>query len=208
MAGRAGFTLIELLAVLLIVGILASILVTQLGGAEESARIQTTRQSLSELRAVIDQYANEFGDAPASSFTEEQGVANEGTNVGAEALVVALWSRGWEAGGLTDLEDGLVNTDLDASSKALTDFATRDLLEIPDAWSNPIAYIHRRDYDARPREYVTLDPVTGEEIRSAAAALENPTTGRWYRHGSYQLVSAGPDGRFGTEDDVTDFDRE
>ena len=207
-APRAGFTLIEILAVVLIVGILTTVLISQLGGARESARIQNTRRALAMLEAAIDSYANEFGDAPASSFTSEQGVGNDGTNVGVEALVVALWSRGWEAGELGDLADRLVNVDDDASARNLTDFETASLLEIPDDWGNPVAYIHRRDYETKGRTYVTLHPDTGERIVSIPTAYKNAATGRFYRHSSYQLVSAGSDGEFGTEDDITTFDRD
>jgi prepilin-type N-terminal cleavage/methylation domain-containing protein len=204
---RSGFTLIELLAVILIVGILATILVTQLGVAEDAARVQNTRRQLAVLQGAVDAYENEFGDAPPSSFTSKQGVPNEGTNVGVEALVVALWSNGWEGGELTDEADRLINTDGDASPRNLTDFATDELLELADDWENPIAYFHRRDYEVTDRVYLTYDPETGEEIRSTPRAFKNPTTGRFFEHSGYQLISAGPDGRFGTEDDITTFDR-
>ncbi len=204
--GAAGFTLIEILAVLLIVGILATILITQLAGAEDAARVNNTRRRLAEVSVAIDAYTNEHGNAPASSFTAEQGVPNDGENVGVEALVVALWSKGFEAAELGDLADLLVNTDGDSSPTRLTDFETRALLEIPDDWGNPIAYFQRRDYGAKPRTYVTLDPATGEELRSEPVAWKNPTTGRFYRVNTYQLVSAGPDGLFGTEDDIPNFD--
>ena len=39
-------------------------------------------------------------------------------------------------------------------------------------------------------------------------AFKNPATGQDYAAQGFQLVSAGPDGRFGTEDDVTPFQRE
>lgn len=211
--GRAGetsgFTLIEILAVVLIIGILAAILVSQLAGVDEAARVQSTAQKLAVLEAAIDAYANEFGDHPASSFDAAQGVPNDGTNVGVEALVVALWSNGWEAGGLLpDEADELANTDHDAAPRRLTDFPNRDLLELVDDWGNPLAYLHRRDYEQKGRAYVTLDPTTGAEIHSHPDAFKNPATGRFYRHTTYQLVSAGPDGRFGTDDDITTFDRD
>ncbi|HED65714.1 MAG TPA: type II secretion system protein [Planctomycetes bacterium] len=204
---RAGFTLIELLAVILILGILTALLVTQLAGSEEAAQIQNTQRREAMLSAIIDSYANEYGDAPRSMFTSHQGVPNDGDNVGAEALFVALWSNQFEASGADELADDLVNTDGDSSARRLTDFESRELFEIPDDWGNPIAYFHRRDYDAGPQSYVTFDPVTGEELHSEAKALRNPKTGRFFRSGSYQLISAGPDGLFGTEDDITPFER-
>ena len=202
---RSGFTLIEILAVVLIVGILATILITQLSGAEEAANVQTTKQELVKLSGVIDSYENKYGQFPPSSFTTQQGVANDGTNVGVEALVVALWSNKYEAGGLIE-PDRLKNTDGDSSARTLGDLG-RGLLEFVDGWENPIAYIRKDDYATRGRLYGTFDPETGEQILSEPKALGNATTGRYYENFKFQLISAGPDGWFGTEDDITHFNR-
>lgn len=203
-----GFTLIELLAVLLILSILVAIMVSNLGDAEGAARIQTARQELGKLEAAVKSYQNENGGAPPSSFLPAQEVANDGLNVGIEALVVALWSQKYEAGGLlADVRDRLVNTDNDRSTKQLTDFDSRELLEIPDPWENPIAYVERADYGVTNRRYLTID-TAGEEVESVPTAFKNPSTGQFYSAQGFQLISAGPDGRFGTEDDVTPFQRE
>jgi len=171
--------------------------------------MSTTRAKISMLGGVIDAYVNEYGGAPSSSFTAEQGVANDGTNVGVEALVVALWSKGYEGGGAAnDFVDNLVNTDADASGKRLTDFETRDLLEISDDWGNPVAYISHRDYEITNRAYVTIDPLSGTNLRSTPVAQRDSTTGRFYEFRNFQLISAGPDALFGTEDDLTNFERD
>ena len=206
---RAGFTLIELLAVILIVGILATVLISQLGGATEAANIQSTRGKLAILGSAMESYEYDKGDYPPSSFTDEQGVANDGVNVGIEAMVVAMWSDGYEAGHKLDEEaDRLVNTDNDSSGKTLTDFGTRGLFELADAFGNPLAYFHRRDYEVKDRDYITFDLETGEELHSFPKAFFNEKTGRFYNRMSYQLISAGQDALFGTEDDITAFDRE
>jgi len=202
-----GFTLIEILAVMLILSILVVLLVTQVQGADSAAKTETTRRDLALLSAAIDQYEAEFGEYPPSSFAEESGESSEGTNVGVEALVVALWSRGWEAGGLlADVVPRLENTDGDYSTKGLTDFGTRELLEIVDAWKNPIAYLHRRDY-GKSFDYVTDEGGGGEPTVSQVRALEDARTKRFYRPSGYQLLSAGEDGLFGTEDDIAGFER-
>ena len=205
---RAGFSLIELLAVIFILGILTAVLVSQLSDSEAAVRVSETRGELEQLEAALETYYNDKGDYPPSRFTPKQQVANDGENVGVEALVVALWSEGYEAAGLLgEQAEKLVNTDYDQSAQGLTDFATRDLLELADSWENPIAYLHKNDYDTPNRVYVTLDPVTGEEQRTTPTAFRNPTTGRYYNNASFQLISAGPDALFGTEDDITNFDR-
>jgi len=206
---RAGFTLIELLTVILILSILAAVLVTQLRDSEQASRVQLTTQLLAKLEAAIRSYQNDEGGCPASSFSAAQEVSNDGENVGIEALVVALWSKKYEAGGLLEDErDKLVNVDGDSAPKQLTDFATRELLEIPDSWDNPVAYIERADYGVGSRVYLTLDNDTGEELRSTPTAYKNPRTGQYFQAQTFQLISAGPDARFGTEDDITTFDRE
>ncbi len=205
---KSGFTLIELLAVLLILGILTTLLVVNLVGTTEVIKSETTLITLRKLQGGLEEYFNEFGDYPPSSFAPEQGVSNDGTNVGGEALVVALWSKGWDAGGhLADLAHELVNADQDQSATTLTDLASRQLFELPDEWENPIAYLHHRDYGGRGQGYVTLDPDTGEELHTLVRAAHDEKIGRFYQHASFQLASAGPDGRFGTEDDVVNFER-
>jgi prepilin-type N-terminal cleavage/methylation domain-containing protein len=207
-AGAAGFTLIEMLAVMLILAILVGVLVVQLRDTEGAARVQIAKQLLAKVESTVRNYQNDNGSAPSSSFQPAQEVANDGLNVGNEALVVALWSKKYEAGGLlADLRDGLVNTDGDRSPKQLTDFDTRELLEIPDPWDNPIAYIERADYDETSRRYLTLDGETGEQVESIPLAFKNASTGQFYSAQGFQLISAGPDGRFGTEDDITPFER-
>lgn len=202
---RAAFTLLELMAVVVILGILIGLLVTALGGAEESAKVRMTRVELTQLQAAIDAYEREHGRYPPSVLPPEAGGANA-VNVGVEALVATLWSDGYEGGGDLDA-DALVNTDGDSSKKQFTDFPDRQLFEFADQWGNPIAYFHHRDYE-RPQMYTVEDQNTGELLDDQVVAFENPATKRYYRHDSFQLISAGPDGRFDTlEDNVTTFDR-
>jgi prepilin-type N-terminal cleavage/methylation domain-containing protein len=204
----AGFTLIEILAVMLILAILVAVLVTQLRDTEAAVQSQVAEQQLDVLESAIKSYQNENGRAPPSSFEPGQEVGNDGLNVGNEALVVALWSKKYEAGGLlSDVRDKLANTDGDRSTKQLTDFDTRDLLEIVDPWDNPIAYIERSDFGQTNRRYLTSDP-EGNRLESVPLPFKNPTTGQFYNASSFQLISAGPDGSFGTEDDITPFERE
>ena len=194
---------------LLILSILIYVLVTNLRDAEGAGKIQVARTRLRLLEGAIEDYQHEFGNAPPSSFVPGQEVPNDGLNVGNEALVVAFWSKKYEAGGLLgDIRDELINSDGDRSTKQLTDFDTRELLEIPDPWGNPIAYIERSDYVLTNRRYSTLEVDSDQPVESVPLAYKNPTTGQYYAANGFQLISAGPDGRFGTEDDVTNFDRQ
>lgn len=206
MAGsaRAGFTLIEMLAVMLILGILVAFLVTQLGRSEDTAKDRLTRTRLAELSALIDSYERREGDYPPSSFTPDQGAPPNALNMGVEALVVALWSKGRDGLGLS--ADDLRNTDGDQSTKALTDLPTNDLFELVDLWENPLAYFHHVDY-GRVDRYQTFDNETGEIVETEVRAHLNPTTRLNFQPGRYQLLSAGADGVFGTDDDIGNFGR-
>jgi len=197
---RAGFTLIELLAVLLILSILVGILVTSLGGAEDATQQSLTENFIAQIEVALSEYEIEHGDYPRSSFGPGLDLAANEMNVGAEALVVAFFSGGWEAAGAV-ADDRLGNSDGDRSKKSLTDFGSRDLFEIMDSWDNPIAYFHHSEY-GRPQWYTTFDTATGEPIETEVHARTTATTQRLRNPRSFQLISAGLDGRFGTEDDL------
>lgn len=206
-ARRAGFTLVELLAVILILSILTFALVKGLSEGMGATKVSTTRQLLAKLGAAAEHYQREMGKYPPSSFESAQEVSNDGLNVGIEAFVVALFSKKFEAGGLLeDVRDQLVNLDVDTSARQLTDFGTRELLEVPDAWGNPVAYIEKSDYSVSNRRYLGFDAKTGEEQESVPLPVKNPRTGQYVAPTSFQFLSAGADGRFGTEDDVTAFE--
>jgi prepilin-type N-terminal cleavage/methylation domain-containing protein len=201
---NAGFTLIELLAVLVIIGVLIAVLVPRLGKAGEIAEEKLTRSFLLQIEASIGEYEVQFGDYPASRFLEEWGPPPNPVNLGAEALVLGLWSPKW--GGTTLPPDRLVNLDEDSSKKALATFPKLFLFELRDQWQNPIAYFHRRDYGRRDA-YVTEDPRTGEPIESTVIAQRDDATGLYRNANRYQLISAGIDGEFGTDDDIGNWEK-
>lgn len=200
LGARAGFTLVELMAVMVILGILAFFLVPVLLTTEESAKIQTTRAELANLGSVCDECERDRGWYPPSKFKSEWGSPPNELNTGVECLVLALWSDNWEAGGRLDVEK-LANTDGDRSAGPITDLPSSELFECVDAWGNPIAYIASADYGVDHR-YVTF-AADGSTVESVVRAAKSTKTGRYVGHGKFQLLSAGPDGEFGTEDDIS-----
>ena len=206
MTRRAGFTLLELLAVLAILSILAVFVVTQIGTAEEIVQEKLVRAQLEQIDLAIAHYEAEEGDWPPSSFDLDAGAAAgeapNAVNAGCERLVLALWSGGLEGCGLS--ADELANTDGDRTSRPLGDLPTKDLLELVDAWGNPIAYFHHVDYGTEAL-YRVVDATTGEAREVRVAARRNDATGLPFAHRRFQLISAGADGVFGSEDDLTNF---
>jgi len=203
-SSRSGFTLIELLAVIVILGILLYALLPQLMKSEDIVKAGLTEKRLDELAVAISSYEQDQGDWPTSSWQGEWGPVPDTSNLGIECLVLQLWSR--DVGGSIISEDYLANIDGDSTRKSLTVFNNRKCFELVDLWDNPIAYFHNRDY-TREDLYMTASPSTGELLETKVKGWMNPLTDSPYRPRRFQLISAGMDGAFGTEDDLTNFDR-
>jgi prepilin-type N-terminal cleavage/methylation domain-containing protein len=202
---QAGFTLIELLAVMVIIGLLATFLLTTLGGSDDQVRTELTKARLAQLATLLESYEGRHGDYPPSRFDPSQGALPNQLNLGGEALVVALWSRGFEGGGALETDD-LINSDGDRAIRSLTDFPDAQLFELRDGWDNPIAYLRADDYGSE-QIYLTTGS-DGQQFESRVRAVVDSATQRYARAGTFQLHSAGADGEFGTEDDVFSFNRQ
>lgn len=71
-AGRQGFTLIELLIVISIIGILASLVIASMGGAQKQARDTQRKSDLNQYRNALETYAaNSNGLYPAAAAAEQ-----------------------------------------------------------------------------------------------------------------------------------------
>lgn len=201
-----GFTLIEVLAVIVILGILLIVLVPRLTGIRDTAEARATGVWIMTIDAAAKEYEGRFGDYPPSQFPDKWGAGQtNSTNLGAETLVISLWGADWSATGMP--EDKFVNTDNDEGKKALTKFPDKHLNELRDEWGNPIAYFHHRDY-GRTDTYLVEDAETGVVEERLVKAWTNPTTKTYFHSTTFQLISAGLDGKFNTDDDVTNFDRD
>jgi general secretion pathway protein G len=65
-----GFTMVELMAVLVIIGLLATLVATQVFRQIENAKVATTKANLKTLQTAVNQYYMDTGEFP----TEEQGL--------------------------------------------------------------------------------------------------------------------------------------
>ena len=87
---RSGFTMVELMAVLVIVGLLAAVVVTNFVGRIEGAKVTTTKASLKSLHSAVTSFYMDAGRYP----TETEGL---------EALVVRPSDvTKWQTGGYLD----------------------------------------------------------------------------------------------------------
>ncbi len=69
-AARSGFTLVELMAVLIILGLLATLVVTRVATKIDQARVTTTKANLKMLHAQVNQFKMDTARYP----TEEEGL--------------------------------------------------------------------------------------------------------------------------------------
>ena len=203
---RAGFSLIELLAVIVIIGILVAFLLPKLGASGAVVKMKATKAFLTQVETACGSYSDEFGRYPKSRYDAKWGIGANNVNIGSEALVLQLWSQKW--GGTNLTTDRLMNTDGDRSKNDVIDteiVGDGQLMELVDEWENPIAYIERRDYGEKFL-YTTYDE-DGNVQETEVGALKN-SSGAYYQPKKFQLISAGIDGIFGTEDDITNFKRD
>lgn len=203
MKSSRGFTLIEMLVVIAILSLLLTLGATQfskfLGKGKEAQTIATVEQ----LKALLEEYRNETSDYPPSRLAAYGIKSRNDLNEGIEALVVGLFHKDY-AGRRFDDEGRMTNGDGDSADKNVTTHAKPVLLEVIDAWENPLVYFRYDDY-SRTQEYEFMDGDTMEIESHSVAAAQSELTGGYQKKESYQLVSVGEDGKYGTEDDITSF---
>ena len=203
-SSRAGFTLVEILAVIIIISVLMAFLVPSLLAGKDSVDMNATRAFLGQLTTEVESYERENGSFPASTFPKSMDPKPSVTNMGIESLVIALMPADGSYVAAGALDDKLINSDLDNTKRSLTRFKKADAFELSDSWDNPIVYLHRRDYE-KGCAYLTYSEDEGDLVEVKVTAAINPKTGDAYRLDSFQLISAGPDGEFGSDDDVGNF---
>ena len=198
-----GFTLVELLIVMTIIGVLSIALLPQITGSWGLGYEAQTRERIAQLQAMINKYESAIGDYPPSDFARSmKGVQadSDPLNSGVECLVIHLHQERL-AGGLTldDKRDWLDNTDQDVNSTEIPELFTSEKFEVVDAWGMPIAYFHNSAYGKNQ-----IIVPGGEESDGEPRTVSAMSDDRGYlNRRKFQLISAGEDGEFGTDDDIT-----
>ena len=201
---RGGFTLIEVLAVLAILGLLMSLAIYYFGRQKEQGYVAKTSATIAELEILITSYETKKGGPPPCTLAPLKIRADNDLNEGAEALFAALHSKSYPEGSNVR-EEGLANTDGDSTATLYhRDAGVSQLLEVVDGWGNPIAYFTPDSYGKEGR-YLMGDPADPGDPEQRVIAQKSEKTGAWANADRFQLISAGSDRLFGTEDDVTNF---
>jgi prepilin-type N-terminal cleavage/methylation domain-containing protein len=193
---QSGFTLLELMVVILIIGILMGYLLMNADSIFGSAKKSETKVRMNTLAILIQEYRTIQGAYPDDRLPRS--AAGSGNlNANAEALFVSFFAGNYS--GETPNQKWLVNTDGDSSAKSLTRLASRELFEIADSWDNPILYFESLHYSKAAQAMAGFEEIYEEQVATAA---RNDKTGGWRSPNGFQLISAGEDCIFGTDDDI------
>ena len=202
-ANQRGFTLIELLIVIAIIGTLAAVLLPRVLDTRSSADRMATEGTMIQLKNAIDKFNRAMGYYPSDDLNyldRRKAPAwkpDNGKNTGIESLLVMLSQNKKEGTSLSDLGDSLVNTDEDSHGVPLPLLDNvRSRYEIADAWGTPMVYFSKLNI-GKPQQVV---PGVGEPVVSVKARKRED--GSYYGQRKFQLLSAGADLTFGTDDDV------
>ncbi|MCH2102367.1 MAG: hypothetical protein MK209_10650, partial [Planctomycetes bacterium] len=159
------------------------------------SKVKESGVRMDTLATMIREYRQIEGDLPNDRLPS--GVNSGAMNANAEALYVELFAAGYS--GQQPNQEWLVNTDEDTAAKSLTSMPSRELFEISDAWDNPIVYFYSLHYGDSAQVMAGPDGMTYEQ---EVAVAKNERTGAYLQQNGFQLISAGEDGEFGTEDDI------
>jgi prepilin-type N-terminal cleavage/methylation domain-containing protein len=201
--GRSGgFTLVELLIVIGIIGLLAVVLLPGILETEGAAKATATQATMLQLKTGCETFARKHGYYPPDDLKspEAQGASawkpDNGLNTGIESLVVFLSQSRQDGIDLSELSDHFTNTDKDDHGVDLPVLRRRDRIEIADAWGRPFAYFGKFGMDKTQQ-------VAMPEQDALPARAKKRADGTHLGAGKFQLLSAGKDGIFGTDDDLS-----
>ena len=205
MTGRArgGFTLIELLVVICIIAILTGLVTVAVVGMLKTSRVNSSQLFLQQIDGALTAYQTRWGDYPPSTIDDLGGRAPNDVNNGIEALVACLSSSKKGSVLFQPNEEHYANADGDRADKNVTGwfFGDNELREYVDFFGNTVAYISGREF-ARPKAGVLKVRVAKGAEDVEVKPEQSAATKTYVNAGRYQLRSAGPDGKFGTQDDI------
>ena len=205
----AGFTLIELLVVIALLSVLAVVLLPAIAGARQQGDRVETQARMQHLAQAVEGYQrlknrgyyppDNFSN-PADPEVKVKGSPDE-TNAGIESALLFLHQRAEGLKVFDDKEDWLRNTDDDSNVADIPLLQRKAKVEVVDAWGTPLAYFTSQSYGRVQK--VKLE--SGEVVD--VSAWKNPNSSGYLAPRGFQIISAGPDLKFNTSDDITLPDR-
>jgi prepilin-type N-terminal cleavage/methylation domain-containing protein len=199
---QRGFTLIELLIVIAILSLLVVTFVPDLLGFGKQGDITDTKARMLVLANGANAFQAIKGFYPPDDFRDPSDSksklkADNGINTGIESLVWSISQRYSGAIDLTENARWLSNTDGDQNGEVNPKLGTTERKEVMDSWRTPFAYFYKN----MAKEQRVLPSWEGS-VELTVKAWKNKE-GRYVGINSFQIVSAGPDRVFNTEDDIT-----
>jgi prepilin-type N-terminal cleavage/methylation domain-containing protein len=215
-ASESGFTLIEVLVVITIIGVLLVVLTPRIFHMRQAGERKAEGAVILQIKTAIQAYRSNprYGDLPSTSAAtpvfsapKNANLTPNDVNLGIESLVLHFSHKDFTedspfASEMKALSE--TNTDGDNASVNVTSFGTSQLFECPDKWGNPLVYFRLRDFADRKKEQ-RVQLADGEVI--SVAPVWDQKLNRWAGwDDGFQIISLGPDGKYGTDDDVRSFD--
>lgn len=95
LAAKKSFTLIELMVVIAIIGLLSSIVLVNLSGAQEKAKVAKTVETVRQIRMALELYADATGDYPTNNCMPAALSSPSNCTQANDPFLNALGKPGW-----------------------------------------------------------------------------------------------------------------
>ncbi len=206
---QRGFSFIEILIVMGIISVLVGGVIVAINMWAEKGPVFATKNTVTKVKALIENWKQTYEMYPPGDVTRIAAVAGAGkqaqapgndVNAGIESLYQALNWPGFKSAEFS-LEE-LQNNDDDKLRKPVSKVGP-ELLEIRDAWENPLVYFSRDDY-GKYQDGASYWNFRGDDVQPKPWRNKN---GTFVNPESFQIFSMGPDGEPNTSDDITPWAR-